>query len=124
MSAPLQIDEALVRSVVEEVVRTFGRAAPAAPVARTAAPAIATSSSSRRFGLFPDAPSACAAAQAAFEQLRLKGVEGRAKVVEIVKTLVTRNAEAWGKFEFEETKIGRLAHKIEKLQIVKLVPGV
>ena len=26
--------------------------------------------------------------------------------------------------EFEETKIGRLEHKIEKLQIVKLVPGV
>ncbi|HTZ19364.1 MAG TPA: aldehyde dehydrogenase [Opitutaceae bacterium] len=130
MSAPLKIDEALVRSVVEEVVRTFGRtastgsSAPAASTVRATAPTVVTSSSSRRFGLFSDAPSACAAAQAAFEQLRIKGVEGRAKVVEIVKTLVTRNAEAWGKFEFEETKIGRLAHKIEKLQIVKLVPGV
>ena len=130
MPAPLQIDEALVRSVVEEVVRTFGRtastgsSAPAAATVRAAAPAVVTSSSSRRFGLFPDTPSAVAAAQAAFEQLRAKGIAGRAKVVEIVKALVTRNAEAWGKFEFEETKIGRLDHKIEKLQIVKLVPGV
>ena len=48
----------------------------------------------------------------------------RAKVVEIVKELVTAQAVEWGRFEFEETKIGRLDHKIEKLQIVKLVPGV
>ncbi|MBI5381484.1 MAG: aldehyde dehydrogenase EutE [Opitutae bacterium] len=125
MSAPLQIDEALVRSVVEEVVRAFGRpaAAPAAS-APSATPAIVTSSGGRRYGVFPDAPSAVSAAQVAFEQLRAKGVEGRAKVIEIVKTLCTKNAEAWGKFEFEETKIGRLAHKVEKLQIVKLVPGV
>src|SRR6185503_14659249 len=34
------------------------------------------------------------------------------------------NAEPWGRIELEETKIGRLDHKIEKLQIIKLVPGV
>ena len=34
------------------------------------------------------------------------------------------NAEDWGKLEFEETKIGRLDHKIEKLKIIKGVPGV
>src|SRR6185369_8013056 len=30
----------------------------------------------------------------------------------------------WGGIELEETKIGRLDHKIEKLKIIKLVPGV
>ena len=40
------------------------------------------------------------------------------------KRLPTKNAEAWGKIELEETKIGRLDHKIAKLQIIKLVPGV
>jgi aldehyde dehydrogenase len=30
----------------------------------------------------------------------------------------------WGRIELEETKIGRLDHKIEKLQIIKDVPGV
>ena len=49
---------------------------------------------------------------------------GRQKVVEIVKTLTYRNAEAWGKVELEETRIGRLDHKIDKLQIVRNVPGV
>ena len=48
----------------------------------------------------------------------------RAKVVEIIKTMAETNAEEWGKIEFEETKIGRLDHKIEKLKIIKLVPGV
>src|SRR2546421_196973 len=32
--------------------------------------------------------------------------------------------KAWGEMEFAETKIGRLDHKIEKLQILELVPGV
>ena len=34
------------------------------------------------------------------------------------------NAVEWGRIELEETKIGRLDHKIEKLQILKNVPGV
>ena len=48
----------------------------------------------------------------------------RAKVVEIVKTMAEANAVEWGRIELEETKIGRLDHKIAKLQIIKLVPGV
>ena len=113
------IDEALVRSVVEEVVRAIGRGR---TVSSGSAPAVVASS--RRPGVFPDAASACAAAQVAQLQLAAKGVAARAQVVEIVKALATQNAEEWGKFEFAETKIGRLDHKIAKLQIVKLVPGV
>jgi aldehyde dehydrogenase len=77
-----------------------------------------------RHGVFQDANEACAAAHEGFLQLRVKGVAARAKVVEIVKTLAERNAADWGRIELEETKIGRLDHKIEKLQIIKLVPGV
>ena len=51
------------------------------------------------------------------------GVAGRAKVIEIVKGLAVANAEPWGKFEMEETKIGRLDHKIGKLLLTKNVPG-
>jgi aldehyde dehydrogenase len=119
MSSTPVIDEALVRSVVAEVVKSFGRGPTPSFVAAPAA-----ISSRRRPGVFADVPSACAAAQAAQLQLAAKGVAARVKVVEIVKTLCTQNAEEWGRFEFAETKIGRLEHKIEKLQIVKLVPGV
>ncbi len=118
MSSVPAVDEALVRSVVEEVVKAFGRGGFSAPKAPSVTP------SSRRPGVFTDARSACAAAQAAQLQLAAKGIAARAKVVEIVKTLATKNAEEWGRFEFAETKIGRVDHKIEKLQIVKLVPGV
>src|SRR5437667_12111271 len=38
--------------------------------------------------------------------------------------MAKQNAQSWGKIEMDETKIGRLDHKIEKLQILELVPGV
>jgi aldehyde dehydrogenase len=77
-----------------------------------------------KYGVFADANQACAAAHEGYLQLKQKGVAARAKVVEIVKTLADANAVEWGRIELEETKIGRLDHKIEKLKIIKLVPGV
>ena len=116
MSSPIVFDEALVRSVVQEVLHTFARS--------PAASAPAFISKPKRPGVFTDVAAACAAAQAAQLKLAAGGIAARSKVIEIVKTLCTRNAAEWGRYEFEETKIGRLDHKIEKLQIVKLVPGV
>ena len=126
MSSPLQLDEQTIRTIVEDVMRGLGRApaVASAPAAARAAAPVAARRPGPHFGVFTEVKDACAAAQGAFEQLRNKGVAGRAKVVEIVKELCTRHAAAWGKFEFEETKIGRLEHKIAKLEIVKLVPGV
>lgn len=123
MSATLQLDETTLRAIVDEVVR--GLRAPSACAAKPAAPAVvAPAVRVSRHGVFTDPAAACAAAQGAFEQLQKHGLAGRAKVIEIVKTLCEKNAAEWGRIEFEETKIGRLAHKIEKLQIVKLVPGL
>jgi aldehyde dehydrogenase len=119
MSSAPAIDEALVRSVVAEVVKAFARNG---AVSSGSGPAVV--SPTRRPGVFQDVAAACAAAEVAQRQLAAKGIAARAKVVEIVKTLATQNAVEWGKFEFAETKIGRLDHKIAKLQIVNLVPGV
>jgi aldehyde dehydrogenase len=77
-----------------------------------------------QFGVFQDAASACAAAAEAFVKLQQGGIAARAQVVSIIKTLAAANAVEWGRLELDETKIGRLDHKIEKLQIIKLVPGV
>lgn len=119
MASPLVLDENLVRSVVTDVVRSFGRP-PAASA--PAAPAVVTRT--RQPGVFTDVAAACTACAAAQRELAAQGVAARVKVVEIVKDLCTRHAQEWGRFEFAETKIGRLEHKVEKLQIVKLVPGV
>jgi aldehyde dehydrogenase len=127
------INETLIRDVVAEVLGRLGQA-PAKNASPTASPAPCDcrnkaqvsggSIRSGRHGIFQDANEACAAAHAGFLQLKKKGVAARAKVVEIIKAMADANAEEWGRIELEETKIGRLDHKIEKLKILKLVPGV
>jgi aldehyde dehydrogenase len=125
------VNETLIRDVVAEVLGRLGK--PDAPVPNKAscgctgnghATGGSISVRSGQYGVFDDATEACAAAHEGFLQLKQKGIAARAKVVEIVKALAEANAETWGKQELEETKIGRLDHKIEKLKIIKLVPGV
>ena len=128
------MNETLIRDVVTEVLgRLNGSAAPAkAAPAPAPAPAAAPASQScgcshtkkraavalrGKYGVFQDANEACAAAQESFLQLQEKGIAARRKIEEIVKAMAEKNAEVWGRIEFEETKIGRLDHKIEKLQI-------
>ncbi len=133
------VNETLIRDVVAEVLgRLNGSPVPAksAPAPAAAAPpekssgygtektSAAAVALRGKFGVFQDAQEACSAAQEAYLQLKQKGVEARRRIEAIVKTLAEKNAEAWGKIELEETKIGRLDHKIAKLQIIKLVPGV
>ena len=132
------VNENLIRDVVAEVLGKLGSTATVtakpspAPVPApksdscgcgtkkaTSAPALRG-----KFGVFATADEACEAAQEAFLQLKEKGIAARRKIEEIVKALAEKNAEQWGKIEFEETKIGRLDHKIAKLGLIKLVPGV
>ncbi|RKX34154.1 MAG: aldehyde dehydrogenase EutE [Verrucomicrobia bacterium] len=122
-SSQLNLDESTVRSVVEEVLRNLTRSGGVPIEAPTPSPN-RCGRNSRRFGVFEDAAEASRAALDAFHQLKEKGIAGRLKVVEIIKGLCDEKAEEWGRLEFEETRIGRLDHKVEKLQIVKLVPGV
>ena len=77
-----------------------------------------------QFGVFQDANQACEAAAAAFVKLQKGGMAARQKVIDIVKTMADANAAEWGRIELEETKIGRLDHKIEKLQGIKGIPGI
>jgi aldehyde dehydrogenase len=125
------VNETLIRDVVAEVLSRLEakNAAPANGDSNPFPPRPSCGCNARRsaasnYGVFATAEEACDAAQEGFLQLRKKGVAARAKVVEIVKAMAEANAEEWGRIELEETKIGRLDHKIEKLKIIKLVPGV
>jgi aldehyde dehydrogenase len=115
----------LLRTVVESVVAKLaanqGQAAPA-PAAKTTCGCASSPSAGAR-GVFDCVTKAAEAANESHIKLRKLGVAGRAKVIEIVKHLAVSNAEPWGRFEMEETKIGRVDHKIAKLQITKNVPG-
>jgi aldehyde dehydrogenase len=133
---PNAINETLIRDVIEEVLGRLGNpgsngaarsrvdSAPAQPQKADCHCHESPKSGGGEMGIFSDANRACEAAGAAFVKLQKAGVAARKKVVEIVKTMADANAVEWGRIELEETKIGRLDHKIEKLRIIKLVPGV
>lgn len=126
MSQPPIINETLIRDVVSEVLSRLGKAAGGGGAAASACPACSAKGTrgGRSFGVFADAAAACGAAQEAYQQLSAAGVAGRNRVIEIVKGLCVANAESWGRIELEETRIGRLDHKIEKLKGLRTVPGV
>src|SRR5882724_5298764 len=132
------VNETLIRDVVAEVLGRLNGSTTTATTSATPAPAASKNDSCGcnvkknsalpalrgKFGVFATADEACEAAQESFLQLKQKGVAARRKIEEIVKAMAEKNAAAWGKIEFDETKIGRLDHKIAKLGLIKLVPGV
>ncbi|MFP4144274.1 MAG: aldehyde dehydrogenase family protein [Phycisphaeraceae bacterium] len=75
-------------------------------------------------GLFADVDDAVRAATRAQQQLAQAGLGVRDGICKIIKRLCVENAEAWGRFELDETGVGRLDHKIAKLELLENVPGV
>jgi aldehyde dehydrogenase len=120
-------NEQLIASVVQEVLKQLAPAS-TGPSARSplgsgraAAPA---SNGSRRPGLFADVDPAVEAATRAQRQLAAAGVATRDAIVKLIKRIAKENAQSWGKIELDETRIGRLDHKIAKLELLEKVPGV
>jgi aldehyde dehydrogenase len=116
------MDSALVENIVKDVLsqlQSKGTSIAPAPAAKAAsAPTMRT-----RPGVFPDGSSAAEAAAIALRKLRPLGFEARKKIIEIVKGMCAQNAQSWGRIELEETKIGRLEHKIAKLEGIPNIPG-
>jgi aldehyde dehydrogenase len=111
----LQVTDDLIRSVVQEV---LGHMKSPNGVSK-AKPA---TGSAGVFASVDEAVAAASAAQARFEAL---GLEARRKAVDCVRRICRDRAEELGREEFEETQIGRLPHKIEKLKVAAdKTPGV
>lgn len=115
----IQANEQAIREVVREVLAQLGKSA--GGNGRTATNGHARGGD---WGVFDTVDEAVAAAQDGFVQLSQVGVADRDKIVKLVKDLCFEQAEELGRLEYEETKIGRLDHKIEKLKIIRKVPGV
>src|SRR5262245_57189279 len=108
----LQVTDDLIRSVVQEVLSTMKTG----PV---------KVSPSGRFGVFENVDEAVAAAKKAQTEFEQLGLAARKKAIDCVRRICTEQAEELGREEFEETKIGRLVHKIEKLKTcAEKTPGV
>ena len=109
----MQANAETIRSVVQEVLAQLGKAPkPTAP------------HRDGDWGVFQSVDQAVAAATDGFKKLRESPIASRVAAIECVRRICDEQAEELGRLEFEETKIGRLDHKIEKLKIIKLVPGV
>jgi len=118
----MQINENLVRSVVEEVIhRLKSNGSATLP----AAPGPAVRSYQGRLGLFTDVEEAVAAAAEAFDRLSRCTIEERKRAIDHIRRISIEQCVELGTMEMEETKIGRLPHKIEKLKTLgERTPGV
>ncbi len=114
----MQMTEDIIRNVVQEVLAQMGNGA---SLGNGKAP----SRASGNLGCFPTADDAVSAADAAFRAFRTRPLEDRKKAVDCIRKICVDQAEELGRLELEETKIGRLDHKIGKLRdAIPRVPGV
>ncbi|HEV8605586.1 MAG TPA: aldehyde dehydrogenase [Tepidisphaeraceae bacterium] len=121
------MNQALVQDVVSEVMRRLGNRSAgraSAPAAEPPRRSLSLSETTGQHGVFSNVDEAVSAATEAQKKLVRLSLDERDSIVKLVKAMAKENAQAWGKMELDETKIGRLDHKIEKLQILELVPGV
>ncbi len=110
----MQINEDLIRTVVQQVLAEVGPA-----------PAVATSGFCGRHGIFTNVDEAVAAATEAFEKLSERTIEDRKRIIDHIRRISIDQCVELGTMEMEETKVGRLEHKIEKLKTLgERTPGV
>lgn len=113
----MQINEDLIRSVVTQVIQEVRGDT-------SVAPSPVNGASAGRFGQFDCANDAVAAARRAFEELRTRPMEDRKKAIDHIRRISISQAVELGTMEMNETKIGKLEHKIGKLETLgKLSPG-
>jgi aldehyde dehydrogenase len=113
----MQATEQLIRSVVQQVLSEINR------------PVSVSNGRGRgyagRHGVFQSVDEAVAAATEAFEQLSARGLEDRKRIIDHIRRISIDHCVELGTMEMEETKIGRLEHKIEKLKTLgERTPGV
>ena len=110
----MQVNEQLIRNVVSQVLAEVGRNGHAAPT-----------SFAGRHGVFNCVNEAVSAARQAFEQLSERTMDDRKKIIDHIRRISIDQSVELGTMEMNETKIGRLDHKIAKLQTLgEKTPGI
>lgn len=110
----MQVTDDLIRSVVQEVLSHMGKPG-----------SVPANGKARAGGVFDDVDAAVMAAADAQKRFETLGMDERRKAVDCIRRICVEQAEALGRQEFEETKIGRIDHKIDKLIVAgQRTPGV
>ncbi len=122
MIASMQADEATIESVIREVIAQL-RSPGDSNAARTDQRSEVSLHGDR--SVFRSVDDAVAAANQAYAQLKQKSLADRGRAIAQIRRIVIEQAEELGRAELEETKIGRLEHKIDKLKIIgQRIPGI
>ena len=111
--------EALVAEIAREVLARLQQPGSAPAPARGSRPPAALGD-----GVFATVDEAVEAAATAQRRVAEMSLEERGRMVGVIRRVCDERAEELGRRELEETRIGRLDHKIAKLQSVKHVLGV
>ncbi|MCA9235024.1 MAG: aldehyde dehydrogenase EutE [Planctomycetales bacterium] len=144
----MALNETLIRNVVQQVLAEMapkpngrpaaaparnGQSASATNGAGDRAPGLAvfhtptgfTKSYAGRHGVFTCPDEAVAAATIAFEQLSARPIADRKRIIDHIRRISIEQCVELGTMEMNETQVGRLAHKIEKLKTLgERTPGV
>ncbi len=90
-----------------------------------AAPAhVAANNSAAHDGVFVTVDEAVKAANAAQKRVQEMSLEDRGRMIKIVRRICIDRSEELGRMELEESKVGRLDHKIQKLKNMQYVLGI
>jgi aldehyde dehydrogenase len=116
----MQIQEQVIAEIAKEVVARLRvqmqqPAASAAHGRNAAAP---------RDGVFQTVDEAVNAAYEAQKKVALMSLDDRGRMIDIVRRICMDRREELGRMELDETKVGRLDHKILKLTNMRFVLGV
>ena len=111
----MQATETLIRNVVQEVLARMS----------TTPPTPHRRGHEGRHGIFTCVDEAVAAATDAFHKLSERTMDDRKRAIDHIRRISIDQCVELGTMEMEETKIGRLEHKIEKLKTLgERTPGV
>ncbi len=125
----MQIQEQVIAEIAKEVVARLRMqmqqpAAASAPQSRNESRNEFRNGAASRDGVFSTVDEAVNAAYDAQKKVEAMSLEERGRMIDIVRRICFDRREELGRMEIEETKVGRLDHKIHKLTNMRFVLGV
>ena len=120
MQMQQQVSPQVIAEIAKEVVARLRMQMQTTPVSQAVAPR----SSAARDGVFSTVDEAVSAAYEAQKKVAAMPLEDRKRIIEIICRICNDRREELGRMELEETKVGRLDHKILKLTNMRFVLGV
>ncbi len=116
--------EQVIADIAREVVARLRIQLAQTPAASTLFSAIGKPVTVARDGVFATVDEAANAAYVAQKRVQEMSLEDRGRMIKIVRRICIDRCDELGKMELEESKVGRLDHKIQKLKNMQYVVGI